>query len=82
LQQVAAYRQFARDYSRLAALLKSPDDKRAMELMATGWDKVADRREAILLGKSSPNQRPTCSSKRHAIIAAPRKLLDEILVKA
>jgi hypothetical protein len=40
---VAQYRRFARDYRRLAALLANPADKLALELMATGWDKVAKR---------------------------------------
>ena len=50
VRRVAAYRQFARDYRRLAAMLTKPSDRLALELMATGWDKVADCREALLLG--------------------------------
>lgn len=39
---VADYRRFADECRRLAAALTKPADKRAMELMATGWDKTAD----------------------------------------
>jgi len=39
---VADYRRFADDCRRLAAVLGKPADKRAMELMARGWDKTAD----------------------------------------
>jgi hypothetical protein len=45
---VAQYRQFASDCRRLAATLTKPADKRALELFAIGWDKVADNREAML----------------------------------
>jgi hypothetical protein len=48
---VALYRQFATDYRRLAATLTEPTDKQAMELFATGWDRVADNREAMLRSK-------------------------------
>ena len=40
---VAQYRRFASDYRRLAAMLANPTDKLALELMATGWDKCANR---------------------------------------
>jgi hypothetical protein len=40
---VAQYRRFASDYRRLAAMLANPADKLALELMATGWDNVANR---------------------------------------
>jgi hypothetical protein len=45
---VAQYRQFATDYRRLAATLTKPADKQALELFATGWDRVAAKREAML----------------------------------
>jgi hypothetical protein len=37
---IAQYRQFATDYRRLAAMLTKPADKQALELFATGWDRV------------------------------------------
>jgi hypothetical protein len=55
MHRVAAYRQFARDYRRLGTMLARPDDKRALELMATGWDKVADCREAVLRSEEQPD---------------------------
>jgi len=48
---VALYKQFAADYRRLATTLTEPADKRAMELFATGWDRVAENREAMLRSK-------------------------------
>jgi len=51
LHLVVLYRRFAADYRRLAATLKEPADKQAMELFATGWDRVAENREAMLRRK-------------------------------
>jgi hypothetical protein len=48
MHPAAQYRQFASDCRRLAALLTKPDDKQALELLATGWDKVANNCEAML----------------------------------
>jgi hypothetical protein len=45
---VMEYRRFAEECRRLAAVLTKPTDKRALELMAKGWDKSADEREAKL----------------------------------
>lgn len=42
------YRQLAREYRRLAALSTNPADKLALELLAIGWDKIADSRGAPL----------------------------------
>jgi hypothetical protein len=55
MRSVADYRRFARECRRLAAALTEPSDKRALELMATGWDKAAAQREARLRGEK---QRP------------------------
>ena len=52
MRLVARYRQFATDYRRLAAMLTNPADKQASELFATGWDRIAEKREAMLLAKS------------------------------
>jgi hypothetical protein len=49
---VAEYRKFAEDCRELAAKLNTPDDKRAQELMAAAWDKVANQRE-MQLGKAA-----------------------------
>jgi hypothetical protein len=48
---VAQYRRFAADYRRLAATLTEPTDKQASELFATGWDRLAANREAMLRSK-------------------------------
>jgi hypothetical protein len=50
---VAEYRRFAEECRQLAAILTDPTDQRAMELMAIGWDKVADQREALLKTKQA-----------------------------
>jgi hypothetical protein len=50
MRSVADYRRFAVECRRLAAALTKPADKRALELMAKGWDKTADKREAKLSG--------------------------------
>jgi hypothetical protein len=55
MQLVAQYRQFATDYRRLAAMLTTPADKQALELFATGWDRIAENREAMLLCKERQN---------------------------
>jgi hypothetical protein len=52
MKTVAEYRKFAEECRDLASKLRTPDDKRALELMATAWDKVANEREAKL--KSEP----------------------------
>jgi hypothetical protein len=48
MRWVTEYRRFAGECRRLAATLTKPADKRALELMAKGWDKSADEREAKL----------------------------------
>ena len=42
----ADYRKFAEECRALAAKMTNPNDKRAVELMAQAWDKVADEHEA------------------------------------
>jgi hypothetical protein len=51
MKTVEEYRQFADGCRELGAKLTDPEDKRAMELMAAAWDKVANEREAALKGK-------------------------------
>lgn len=53
---VSRYRQLASDCRHLAAMLTKPDDKQALELMATGWEKSADEREAMLRSQQHPEQ--------------------------
>jgi hypothetical protein len=48
---VARYRQFATDYRRLAAMLTNPADKQASELFASGWERIAEKREVMLRSK-------------------------------
>ena len=45
---VAEYREYAQGCRDLADKTKDPNDKRALEMMARAWDKVADQREAAL----------------------------------
>jgi hypothetical protein len=61
MKTVEEYRGFAEECRKLAAKLTNPEDKRATELMAVAWDKVADEREAALKGKS-PLENGRCTS--------------------
>ncbi len=54
MKTVAEYRQFAEDCRQLAEKLRAPDDKHAVLLMATAWDKVANEREAQLKKADQP----------------------------
>jgi hypothetical protein len=54
MHPVVQYRQFAADYRRLAAMLTKPADKQAMELFATGWDRIAKNHEPMLRSKEPP----------------------------
>jgi uncharacterized protein YjiS (DUF1127 family) len=54
MRTVAEYRKYAEDCRQLAAKLTNPDDKRAILLMATAWDKVANEREALLKKSDEP----------------------------
>ena len=53
METVEQYRGFAEACRRLAATLTDRKDKQALELMALGWDKVADQHEAALKKKPS-----------------------------
>jgi hypothetical protein len=59
----AIYRRFASNSRRLAAKLASPADKQALELMAAGWDKAADKWEATLSGSKKRRKPPVQLSK-------------------
>jgi hypothetical protein len=52
MRLVAQCRLLAIEYRRLAAQSPRRDDKEALELLAIGWDKIADRREAMLHKRS------------------------------
>jgi hypothetical protein len=52
-RSAAQYRQLAVDYRRLAAILTKPADKQALELLAIGWDRAAENREAMLQNSGS-----------------------------
>jgi hypothetical protein len=52
MRRVSDYRRYAEESRRLAAVLTKPTDKRALELMAKGWDKTADECEAKLRGSA------------------------------
>jgi hypothetical protein len=45
---VARYRQFAEECRQLAGKLNDAEDRRAIEMMAMAWEKIADEREASL----------------------------------
>jgi hypothetical protein len=48
MRKVQEYREYAEGCRLLAAKLTDPNDRRAIELMATAWDKAANEREAEL----------------------------------
>lgn len=52
MRWVAKYRRFAEECRQLAAALTKPNDQRALELMAQGWDRSADEREGKLCGST------------------------------
>ena len=55
VKTVAEYREFAEKCRELAAKLTDAKDKRATELMASAWEKVAKQREAMLRQKHNNN---------------------------
>jgi hypothetical protein len=62
MRRVTEYRRFAEECRRLAAVLTKPTDKRALELMAKGWDKSADAREAKLRASNDLSEATLCGS--------------------
>jgi hypothetical protein len=48
---VEEYRLLAQAYREMAARTIDPQDRRALELQASAWEKVADEREAKLKGE-------------------------------
>jgi hypothetical protein len=55
MKTVAEYRKFAEDCRELAAKLRDPNDKRALLLMADGWEKVANERAERLKNTGEPD---------------------------
>jgi hypothetical protein len=45
LKTVTEYRELAVECRKLVAKLSKPEDKRALEQIASAWEKVADERE-------------------------------------
>lgn len=58
MRWVVEYRHIAKECRRLAAALTKPSDRRALELMAKGWDKSADKREGKLSGSGDLIEAP------------------------
>jgi hypothetical protein len=71
MRWVTEYRRFAEESRRLAAVLTKPNDKRALELMAKGWDKSADAREAKLRGRDDLME-ATCEQRQPAPVQRGR----------
>jgi hypothetical protein len=46
MKTIAKFRQLAEECRKLAAKLSDPKDKRALELISSAWDTVANEREA------------------------------------
>jgi hypothetical protein len=54
VKTVAEYREFAAKCREMAARMTDPQDRRALELQASAWKKVADAREAALQRNEPP----------------------------
>ena len=50
MKTVAEYREFAARCREMAVKMTDPQDRRALELQAIAWEKVANEREAKLKG--------------------------------
>ena len=48
MRTVAEYREFAAACRNMAARTADPQDRRALELQASAWEKVAQEREAAI----------------------------------
>ena len=49
MKLVAECRLYAEEYRKLAATMNQPEEKQALETMATAWENAADKWEAQLL---------------------------------
>jgi hypothetical protein len=52
MRLVAEYRRLADEYRKLSGKLTRPKDKKALELMARAWDRVANEREDRLVSQA------------------------------
>jgi hypothetical protein len=71
MRWVTEYRRLAAECRQLAAALTKPTDRRALELMAKGWDKSADEREAKLRGGGDQSDARPSSGFQNALGALP-----------
>jgi hypothetical protein len=52
-------------------MLTKPEDRQALELMAIGWEKTADKRETTLRSQHHPEQSAgTCEATRGFAVGA------------
>ncbi len=54
MKTVAEYREFAAQCREMAVKMTDPQDRKALELQASAWEKVANAREAALRKKEPP----------------------------
>jgi hypothetical protein len=54
MKTVTEYRELAAKCREMAARTTDPQDRRALELQASAWEKVADAREAVLQRNEPP----------------------------
>lgn len=67
MRWVVEYRRVAKECRRLAAALTKPSDRRALELMAQGWDKSAAEREGKLCGRGDLVEAPRESQRSEPV---------------
>jgi hypothetical protein len=54
MKTIPEYREFAAKCRDMAARMTDPEDRKALELQASAWEKVADGREAALRKDEPP----------------------------
>jgi hypothetical protein len=54
MQTVAEYLRYARECREMAARMSNPNDRKALELQAAAWEKIAKAREEVLLAGQKP----------------------------
>jgi hypothetical protein len=55
MDRVAQYRKYAVDCREMAVHTSNPEDRHALELQATAWERIANDRETTLRRDSEPN---------------------------
>jgi hypothetical protein len=58
MRTVAEYREFAAKCREMAARMTDPQDRKALELQASAWEKIAAAREAKLKGDKPQSPEP------------------------